>query len=119
MTKTEFIQKLASDVDTTQKEAGLFLDSFINTIGEELKAGNEVSIMGFGKFSASLVKGRTGKNPQDPSKTIEIPDSNRIYFSAGKSLKDKVNENLTKKASKKTAKKTDKKATKKTSKKKK
>lgn len=111
MTKTEIIQTLAEDCEITQKKAGEVLDSFIELIGDELKAGNDLQIMGFGKFKASLVKGRTGKNPQNPKETLEIPDSMRIYFSAGAKLKEKVNEQLTK--AKKTTKKAPAKKTKK------
>ena len=121
MTKTEIIQKLASENDCTQKVAGGILQSFQDVIGDELKKGNSVTLMGFGKFSASFVKGRDGKNPRNPEETMKIPDSMRIYFSAGQGLKDKVNESLKKKASKPVAKKSsDKKAAvKKTGKKKK
>jgi nucleoid DNA-binding protein len=57
--------------------------------------------MGFGKFSASLVKGREGKNPQDPNGApLVIPDTMRIYFSAGRKLKEQVNAPLREKQKK-------------------
>ena len=100
MTRTEMEQKLAKQCDCTQKKAGELIKAFCELVGDELKAGNTVSIMGFGKFTASKVKGREGKNPQNPKETLVIPDTIRVYFSSGQQLKDKVNERLTKKASK-------------------
>jgi len=104
MNKTEMAQALVSKLDfvKTQKNANLIIDAFCDIIGESLRDGDSVQIMGFGKFKASLVKGREGKNPQDPDSTITIPDLYRIYFSSGQALKDKVNESL-KKSSKKAA----------------
>ena len=97
MTKTEIIQNLASECEVTQKQATQFLDAFCNLVGDTLKNQDTVAIMGFAKFTASLVKGRVGKNPQNPSEKLTIPDSYRIYFSAGQALKDKVNSTLKKK----------------------
>ena len=106
MNKTEMIQAIAKETEMTQKATGEVLDSFFNLIGTELKGGNEVQIMGFGKFRASLVKGREGKNPLNPKETMIIPDTNRVYFSAGSALKKIVNEKKTvKKLVKKTKKK--------------
>jgi len=105
MNKTEMAQALVSKLDfvKTQKNANLIIDAFCDIIGESLRDGDSVQIMGFGKFKASLVKGREGKNPQDPDSTITIPDLYRIYFSSGQALKDKVNESLKKSSKKKAA----------------
>jgi DNA-binding protein HU-beta len=103
MNKTEIIQAVAKATDNTQKNVGEILDAFFDTIGDELAAQNQIQIMGFGKFYSSLVKGREGKNPRDTSETMQIPDTMRVYFSAGQKLKDRANEALKKKSSKKAA----------------
>ena len=107
MNKTELIQELAERLDfvRTQKNATAVVDTFCEIIGDALKNEEAVQIMGFGKFSAKLVKGREGKNPQNPKEKIVIPDSLRVYFSSGQALKDKVNSGLNKKSSKKDSKK--------------
>ena len=104
MTKTELIQKVAADCGVTQKVANTILDSALDTIGDELKAGNSMRLTGFGTFKVSLVKGREAHNPQDPKGAkIIIPDTNRVFFSAGQGLKDKVNETVKKAPAKKAA----------------
>jgi len=118
MNKTELTQALAKNCGTTLKQAGEFLDETLKLIGDELKKGNNVQLMGFGKFTASIVKGREGKNPRNPEETMQIPDTYRVYFSAGQALKTKVNERLTKKAEKKASKKASKKTADKKTKKK-
>lgn len=100
MNKTELKQELAARTGLQQKQAEMFIDAFCDIVGDTLKADDTVQIMGFGRFTASLVKGREGKNPLNPKETLSIPDSYRIYFSSGQALKDKVNERLTKKAKK-------------------
>jgi DNA-binding protein HU-beta len=57
-------------------------------ITRELVENREVTIAGFGTFSARVRKGRIGVNPQDPMKPIEIPPVKVPKFKAGKALKD-------------------------------
>jgi len=97
MNKTELINAIAKKTGKSIKDTGEFVDAAILTIEESLAAGEEVSIMKFGKFYSSLVAGRKGKNPLDPKKTIEIPDTMRVYFTAGKELKEYANKQLSKK----------------------
>ncbi len=55
-----------------------------------LKQGDKVNISGFGTFSVSTRKARTGRNPKT-GESIEIAASRAAKFKAGKTLKDEVN----------------------------
>ena len=88
MNKAELIEVISSKVGISKKEAEEAVDCLTNTITEKLKAGDEVTITGFGAFSARTRKGRTGVNPRNPSEKIEIPSVTVPKFKAGKNLKE-------------------------------
>jgi DNA-binding protein HU-beta len=91
MNKAEFVSKLAEKADISKKQASDDLDLIFKTITEVLVSGGEIAIPGFGKFSVSTRKARTGINPQTKSK-LEIPESKAPTFSAAQALKDAVKE---------------------------
>jgi len=90
MTKAELIEKMATDAELTRAAAGKALDSMIDQIGSALKAGERVTIVGFGTFSVSDRAERKGRNPQT-GEEITIKASRAPKFSAGKGFKDLLN----------------------------
>ena len=88
MNKASLIEKIAAEAITTKKQAEATLKSLVNIITGELKAGNEVTITGFGTFSAKLRHARAGVNPQNPTERIQIPEVTVAKFKTGKTLKD-------------------------------
>ena len=62
----------------------------VEAITNALKAGDQVSVVGFGSFSVRERAARTGRNPQTGA-TIQIAASKNPAFKAGKALKDAVN----------------------------
>lgn len=90
MNKKELINKIALDNDITKKDAEVILNSILDTIKEEVKNGNKVSILGFGNFEPKENKARTGINPQT-KEPIQIAASNSVRFKVGKGFKDSLN----------------------------
>ncbi|MEA3463724.1 MAG: HU family DNA-binding protein [Patescibacteria group bacterium] len=88
MNKASLIEKIAAEAVTTKKQAEVMLKSLVNIITSELKAGNEVTITGFGTFSAKTRHTRAGVNPQNPTERIQIPEVTVAKFKTGKTLKD-------------------------------
>lgn len=88
MNKAELAQAIADKVGVSKKEAEEMVASFVNIVTSTLKGGGEVSIAGFGAFSAKTRAGRVGVNPQNPSQKIQIPQVTVPKFKAGKGLKD-------------------------------
>lgn len=88
MNKAELISVLADKVGVTKKQAEDMVETFVATVTETLQHNGEVTIAGFGTFSAKTRKGRTGVNPQKPEEKIQIPSVTVPKFKAGKSLKD-------------------------------
>jgi len=64
------------------------LDDLVNLIISTAKKGEEVTLVGFGTFSARARKGRIGVNPQKPTEKITIPSVVVPKFKAGKRFKD-------------------------------
>lgn len=88
MNKAELAATIADKVGVTKKEGEEMVAAFVETVTTTLKSGGEVSIAGFGAFSAKLRAGRVGVNPQNPTEKIQIPPVTVPKFKAGKGLKD-------------------------------
>ena len=86
MTKAELLEKAAKDAGISKAAAGKALDSFIDGVVKSVKKGNKVALVGFGTFSVSKRKARTGRNPQTGA-PIKIPARKVPKFSAGKTFK--------------------------------
>lgn len=89
MNKSELIDKIAESADITKAVAARALDTIVESITSELKAGEQVAIAGFGIFSVKERAARTGRNPATGA-SIEIPASRVPGFKPGKALKDAV-----------------------------
>ncbi|WP_024563652.1 HU family DNA-binding protein [Candidatus Phytoplasma tritici] len=90
MNKLEFLRKLAEKNGVSKKEAGKFLNNFIEVISQSLKEFQEdkkVTLTGFGTFKVKKRDAREGKNPRT-GKTIDIPAKKVPTFKISKSLKD-------------------------------
>ncbi|NOQ85622.1 MAG: DNA-binding protein HU [Deltaproteobacteria bacterium] len=89
MTKAELVAKVAKDAKITKAAAGKSLDAVIEGITKALKKGDRVTLVGFGTFSVSKRKARTGRNPQT-GKPIKIAARKVAKFKAGSALRKSV-----------------------------
>lgn len=89
MTKSDFIDKLASKTGLSKKDAGAAVDAFIDVVTDALSSGEDVQFTGFGKFYVQARDAREGINPQTKAK-IQIAATNVPKFSAGSALKSAV-----------------------------
>ena len=90
MNKSQLIDKIADGAAISKAAAGRALDAFIDAVGEALKEGDQVALVGFGTFAVRERAARSGRNPQTGA-TIEIAAGKVPAFKAGKALKDAVN----------------------------
>ena len=88
MNKAELIEVIAAKAEVPKRQAALMLDGTLETITATLKAGGEVTLTGFGAFSARKRAARIGVNPRKPDEKIQIPEVKVPKFKAGKILKD-------------------------------
>jgi DNA-binding protein HU-beta len=90
MTKNELADKVAERTGLDSSQARQALEATIETVSEELAAGGEVALAGFGKFSVSHRAARQGRNPATGA-TIDIAASKAAKFSAASALKSRLN----------------------------
>ena len=90
MNKTELIAAIAEQAELSKKDAEKALKAFLDIVGEELKKGEKVQMVGFGTFELSERPERAGRNPQT-GEVMQIAASKTPKFKAGKALKDLVN----------------------------
>lgn len=89
MNKGDLVAKIANDTDITKSQAEGVFNSLIGTITASLKKGQKVTIVGFGTFSVTKRKARTGRNPQT-GVPIKIAARKVPKFTAGSDLKKAV-----------------------------
>ena len=90
MNKTELVAAIAEKAELSKKDAEKALKAFTEVVGEELKKGEKIQVVGFGTFEVSERAAREGRNPQT-GETMTIKASKSPKFKAGKALKDAVN----------------------------
>ena len=89
MNKSELIDAIAEAAGLSKAQAGKALDATVEAVTAALKAGDEVTLVGFGSFYVADREARTGRNPRT-GEEIKIEASKQPKFRAGKSLKDAV-----------------------------
>jgi len=89
MTRTEFIDALASETNMDKKDAKLFLDALTSVVEQEIKRGGEVPLRGLGKFKVQNRKARVGRNPMT-GEPVQIPAKTVVKFTVAKALKDLI-----------------------------
>ncbi|MBN8503302.1 MAG: HU family DNA-binding protein [Burkholderiales bacterium] len=90
MNKTELIEHIAKQTDLSKADAGRALEAIISGVKTTLKKGGTVSLLGFGSFSVTKRKARTGLNPKT-KEPIKIKAAKVPKFKPGKALKDHLN----------------------------
>lgn len=89
MNKSQLVDAIASKGELTKADAAKALDAMVDVIGEALKAGDTVNLIGFGSFHVKERAARKGHNPKT-KEPIDIPASKVPSFKAGKGLKDAI-----------------------------
>lgn len=85
MNKAELINAIAEKTGLTKVDAKNALEACVASTMGALKAGDKVSLVGFGTFSVSKRAARKGRNPQT-KKEMMIPAKNVVKFKAGSEL---------------------------------
>ena len=86
MNKSELISVMAEKSSLTKKDCEAALDAFTAAVGDALKGGDKIQLVGCARRERAA---RTGLNPQT-KETIEIPASKAPAFKPGKALKDAI-----------------------------
>ncbi len=90
MTKKDLVTKVAVETSVSKKDVEAVLNATLEAIGEALKDGDKVQLLGFGNFEVKDVAAREGRNPQT-GEAMKIEAYKKPSFTASKALKDLVN----------------------------
>lgn len=80
---------IVEKTDLSKRDVSAVVEAFVDVVTAELRAGNKITVTGFGTFRVSKRAARVGINPQTKAK-INIPAMTVPKFTAGKTLKDAV-----------------------------
>ena len=87
--KDALISSISAKTELSKKDVEMMIESMIDVITKSIKAGDKVTLTGFGTFRISNRAAREGINPQTKAK-IQIPAMKVPKFTAGKALKEAV-----------------------------
>lgn len=90
MNKTELSAAVAAKAGMTRKDAEAAVAAVLDVVGETLKTGEKIALVGFGTFEVKDRPARKARNPRT-GEEIEIEACRVPGFKAGKALKDMVN----------------------------
>ncbi len=87
MKTTDLIEHVAAKAGLEKAQAKKALEAVIAGIVDAAKKGEEVNLVGFGKFKVKDSPARQGRNPAT-GESIEIAASRKLGFSPAKQVKD-------------------------------
>lgn len=91
MNRADLIEAISERVGITKAQSAAALETLISSMSASLKAGEKVTLVGFGTFHAAERKPRMGRDPRT-SEVIEIPARIVPRFKPGRLLVEKLNE---------------------------
>ncbi|MCK5285703.1 MAG: HU family DNA-binding protein [Candidatus Pacebacteria bacterium] len=89
MNKQAIVEVVQEVLEGTKVEAEKAVDSVFEAITKSLVNGEDVSVAGFGIFSAKMRAARTARNPRT-GEAIQVKAMKVPKFRASKTLKDSV-----------------------------
>jgi len=92
MTKSELINKLAQkNPQLYVRDVEGIVDTILSEMSDALVNGDRIELRGFGAFSVKERAARIGRNPRT-GESVEVAAKKLPAFKAGKSLRDRLNE---------------------------
>jgi nucleoid DNA-binding protein len=88
--KSELIDHVANAASINKRSATAAVDAMLDNIVATVKAGQKVSLLGFGTFAPSARAARTGRNPQTGA-PVNIAASKSVRFTPGTPFKAVLN----------------------------
>lgn len=90
MIRSELVQKIATEnTDLRLEEVENIVDTFFDSIVEQLADGGRVELRGFGAFSTRSRESRTGRNPRT-GESVSVDAKKVPYFKPGKEMRERL-----------------------------
>jgi DNA-binding protein HU-beta len=95
--KADVVDRVAGEAGVPRQQAESVLNAFFHTVRSAARSGDRVGWPGFGSFSTTQRRARTGRNPRT-GEAVRIPATRAVKFSASSTLKEFLNAGGAKKA---------------------
>ena len=86
MMKPELVDIIAAKTQMTENTTKAFLKAYTEAVMETMSKGDNVQLIGFGKFEVKLRKARKGRNPKTGA-ALDIPAKNVPAFRPGAKMR--------------------------------
>ncbi len=87
LTRKDLIIRMSNELGITHAAVGRLLDCFAVEVFQALAQGDQVPVLGLGKFEVRAVRARVGRNPLEPDVTVPIPEQCVVRFRPSRELK--------------------------------
>lgn len=89
MNKADLVERISKRSNLTKSSIEETLNLAFDVIKSSIRKGEDVTLVGFGTFTQSRRKARTGRNPQTGAE-IKIPATTVPRFRPGKEFKELI-----------------------------
>jgi DNA-binding protein HU-beta len=90
MTKAELITDIVERSGLERAQAKACLEAFVESVTDSLKRGEEVRLLGFGRFTPVARAAGVARNPRTGA-SVKRPASKTARFRVGEGLKSALN----------------------------
>ena len=90
MTKRDLVVRISKETGIVQDDVYAIIQKTLDYITEALARGDHIEFRDFGVFEISLRKPRVGRNPNQPTHVVRIPQRKVVKFKPGKRMKAMV-----------------------------
>lgn len=94
ITKKDLIDRIADKENCKRILVKRVIQSFLDSIIEELGNGNRLEFRDFGVFESKVRAARQAQNPKTMDK-VEVPSKRTVKFKVGRVLKERLHETPT------------------------
>lgn len=89
MNRADLIDRIAASCHLSKEQAAAAVDAAVDSITAALRKGDRIALVGFGTFSVSQRKARSGRNPRT-GEPVRIAAKKVARFTPGRELKRAV-----------------------------
>ena len=93
ITKKELVNRIADETGQTKVVVKEVIQRFLDSIIEELAAGNRLEFREFGVFEVKLRAARRAQNPRTLEK-VDVPEKRVVKFKVGRMMRERVCEEI-------------------------
>ncbi|HEX6392258.1 MAG TPA: HU family DNA-binding protein [Acidimicrobiales bacterium] len=90
MNRTELVESVSGKTGLDRRQSEAAVGAVTDAVIAEIRAGNKVSLFGFGTFSPTARAARMGRNPQTGA-PVRIAASKGVRFAPASAFKDVLN----------------------------